>query len=114
MIINDVMLDFHMYDEDKADIRERYFEELKKMENVIKEVPDGTAKERNKYLCDRIKGFFDSVFGEGTGDAVCGADNDRLAHLDAYEQLVSEQVRQQERYAEIMNRLKGMLGAASK
>lgn len=110
MIINEVKLDFHLYDEDKADIRERYFEELKKMRNVNKEVPDGTAKERNKYLCDRIKNLFDSVFGAGTGATVCGEGNDLLVHLDAYDQLVSEQIRQQEKYKLIMEHLKSVKG----
>lgn len=110
MIINEVELDFSLYDEDKADIRERYFEALKKMGNAIKEVPDGAAKERNRYLCDRIKGFFDHVFGEGTGVAVCGKGNDLLAHLDAYDQLVSEQIRQQEKYKLIMEHLKSVKG----
>ena len=96
MIINGVDLDFRMYDEDKADIRERYFEELKKMRNVNKEVPDGTAKERNKYLCDRIKGFFDHVFGEGAGAAVCGEGSDLLEHMRAYDAIVTEQISQQE------------------
>lgn len=110
MIINGVDLDFRMYDEDKADIRERYFEELKKMRNVSKEAPDGTTKELNKYLCDQIKGLFDSVFGEGTGLAVCGADNDLLEHIDAYDQLVSEQIRQQEEYKMVMDHLKSVKG----
>lgn len=110
MIINGVELDFHLYDEDKADIKERYFEELKKMGNVIKEVPDGTAKERNKYLCDRIKRFFDHVFGEGTGAAVCGGGNDLLEHMCAYDAIVTEQIIQQEKYKLIMDHLKSVKG----
>lgn len=110
MIINGVGLDFRMYDEDKADIRERYFEELKKMRNVNKEVPDGTAKERNKYLCDRIKGFFDHVFGEGAGAAVCGEGNDLLEHMRAYDAIVTEQISQQEEYKMIMYHLKSVKG----
>ena len=110
MIINGVDLDFRMYDEDKADIRERYFEELKKMRNVNKEVPDGTAKERNKYLCDRIKGFFDHVFGEGAGAAVCGEGNDLLEHMRAYDAIVTEQITQQEKYKLIMEHLKSVKG----
>lgn len=110
MIINGVDLDFSLYDEDKADIRERYFEELKKMRNVSKEAPDGTAKERNKYLCDRIKGFFDRVFGEGTGTAVCGEGNDLLKHLRAYDGIVIEQISQQEEYKMVMDHLKSVKG----
>lgn len=110
MIINGVELDFRLYDEDKADIRERYFEELKKMRNVSREIPDGTTKERNKYMCDRIKGFFDCVFGEGTGITVCGAGNDLLEHLSAYDGIVTEQTRQQEECKRIMDHLKSFKG----
>ena len=97
MIIHGVELDFHLYDKDKVDVKERYFEALESMKDVKKEIPEGTEQEQSKYLCDRIKGLFDTVFGEGTGLAVCGADNDLLEHMDAYDQLVSEQNRQQER-----------------
>ena len=108
MIIHGVELDFHLYDKDKVDVKERYFEALESMKDVKKEIPEGTEQEQSKYLCDRIKGLFDTVFGEGTGLAVCGANNDLLEHMDAYDQLVSEQNRQQEKYAAIMKRLKGM------
>lgn len=106
MIIHGVELDFHLFDEDKADMKKRYFQALEKMKGVNGEIPEGTEQEKNKYLCDRIKCLFDTVFGEGTGIAVCGEDNDLLAHLDAYDQLVSEQIRQQDEYNRIMEHLK--------
>lgn len=108
MIIHGVELDFHLYNKDKADMKKRYFEALEGMKDVKKEMPEGTEQEQSKYLCDRIKGLFDFVFGEGTGLAVCGAENDLLEHMDAYDQLVSEQIRQQEKYTAIMKRMKGM------
>lgn len=114
MIIHGVELDFHLYDKDKVDVKERYFEALESMKDVKKEMPEGTEQEQSKYLCDRIKGLFDTVFGEGTGIAVCGTDNDLLAHLDAYDQLVSEQIRQQNQYAAIMKRMKDMRKAVKK
>lgn len=70
MQIRGVELDFRLYDEDKADVKNRYFEELKKMGEIKKEMPSGTEAEKNRYLCSRIKGMFDNVFGEGTGEAV--------------------------------------------
>lgn len=110
MIIHGAELDFHLYDEDKTDIKKRYFEELKKMRNVNRQVPDGTPKERNKYLCECIKRFFDRVFWEGTGSIVCGAGNDLLEHLDAYDQLVTEQIRQQDECKRIMEHLRSFQG----
>ena len=106
MIIHGVELDFHMLDEDKADMKKRYFGELNKMKGISTEIPGGTPRERNAFLCERIKGLFDSVFGEGTGVAVCGPGNDLLNHLDAYDQLVTEQIRQQDEYNRIMEHLK--------
>lgn len=106
MQIHGVELDFHLYDEDKADVKNRYFEELKKMGEIKKEMPSGTEAEKNRYLCSRIKGMFDNVFGEGTGEAVCGDGNDLLMHLDAYGQLVTEQIRQNEVYERVMDSLK--------
>lgn len=114
MIIHGVELDFHLYDGDKAGVKERYFDALEKMKGIKSEIPPGTEQEQNKYLCDRIKGIFDSVFGEGTGITVCGSDNDLLAHLEAYDQLVSEQIRQQNQYAAIMKKLKDVHKAVKK
>jgi hypothetical protein len=110
MIINGVELDFRLYDEDKADIKDRYFEELKKMKGIKDKMPEGSERERNKYLCDRIKGFFDRVFGEGTGAAACGEGNDLLEHLRVYDAIVTEQLRQQEEYKLIMDHLKSVKG----
>lgn len=62
MQIRGVELDFRLYDEDKADVKNRYFEELKKMGEIKKEMPSGTEAEKNRYLCSRIKGMFDNVF----------------------------------------------------
>lgn len=110
MIINGVELDFHLYDGDKHDVKERYFEELKKMKDIKSEIPAGSEQEQNKYLCDRIKGFFDHVFGEGAGAAVCGEGNDLLEHMRAYDAIVTEQISQQEEYKMIMYHLKSVKG----
>ena len=106
MQIHGVELDFHLYDEDKADVKKRYFEELKKMGEIKKEMPGSIEVEKNRFLCSRIKGMFDNVFGEGTGESVCGEGNDLLMHLDAYGQLVTEQIRQNEVYERVMDSLK--------
>ena len=43
---------------------------------------------------------------KSTGEAVCGDGNDLLMHLDAYGQLVTEQIRQNEVYERVMDSLK--------
>lgn len=108
MEINGVKLDFPMFNEDKADVRSRYFAELEKMKRIKENMPEGTPKEQNAFLCSAIKNLFDNVFGSGTGVRVCGEGNDLLLHMDAYDQLVSEQIKQQNKYKGIMNRMKNM------
>lgn len=106
MIIHGVELPFRLYDADMSDMKKRYFDELEKMKTVKADMPAGTEQEKNKYLCDRIKGLFDAVFGEKTGIAVCGPENDLLNHLDAYDQLVNEQIGQEKRYRDIIKRMR--------
>ena len=105
MIINGVELEFNLYDLENPELKERYGAELEKMKHVAEELPEGTELEQNRFLCGRVKQMFDSVFGEGTGNRVCGKGNDLLACMTVYEQLVSEQIRQDNQYNEIMGRL---------
>lgn len=107
MVINGICLDFALYDADK-DTKKKYFQELEKMKHISEHMPNGNERDKNNYLCDSIKKMFDGVFGEGAGVEVCGEENDLLLHMDAYEQLVNEQIRQQEQYSGIMERLKAM------
>lgn len=108
MIIHGVELDFRLYDPSKSEMKQRYFDHLTRMKNIKDDMPDGTEEEKNKYLCDRIKALFDNVFGEGIGNAVCGNGEDLLEHLDAYDQLINEQIRQQNLYSSIMSRMKNI------
>lgn len=105
MIINGVDLEFNLYDLENSELRERYGAELEKMKHIAEELPEGTELEQNRFLCGRVKQMFDSVFGEGTGDRVCGKGNDLLACMTVYEQLVTEQIRQDNQYNEIIGRL---------
>ena len=102
MIINGVELEFNLYDLENPELKERYRAELEKMKHVAEELPEGTELEQNRFLCGRVKQMFDVVFGEGTGDCVCGKGNDLLTCMAVYEQLI----RQDNQYNEIMGRLK--------
>lgn len=109
MKINGVELDFTLYDSANAEMKQRYFEELNKMRAVSQEIPkEATEKEQTEYLCSRVKRMFDSVFGEGTGERVCGTTSNLLVCMDAYDQLVSEQIRQNKEYESIMNHIREM------
>lgn len=105
MIINGVELEFNLYDLENPELKERYGAELEKMKHIAEELPEGTELEQNRFLCGRVKQMFDSVFGEGTGNRVCGKGNDLLACMTVYEQLVTEQIRQDKQYNEIMGKL---------
>lgn len=105
MIINGVELEFNLYDPENPELKERYGAELEKMKHIAEELPEGTELEQNKFLCGRVKQMFDVVFGAGTGDCVCGKGNDLLTCMTVYEQLITEQIRQDNQYNEIMGRL---------
>lgn len=114
MKINGVELDFALYDSANAEMRQRYFEELNKMRTISQEIPkEATEKEQTEYLCSRVKRMFDSVFGEGTGEKVCGTTSNLLVCMNAYDQLVSEQIRQNKEYESIMNHIREMTGQVS-
>lgn len=108
MQINGIELCFCLYDGDQEERKKRYFDELKQMQNVADEIPAGTEREKNRYLCDRIKRVFDNVFGEGTGVAVCGEGNDLLNHLEAFDQLVEEQVSQNTRFKNSLSKMRAL------
>ena len=108
MRINGVELDFRLYDEEQAERKKRYFEELKRMQNVKAEMHASTEREKNQYLCDRIKTVFDNVFGEGTGVDVCGEGNDLLEHLEAFNQLVEEQASQDARFKNSLSKMRAL------
>ncbi len=108
MLINGIELDFRLYDGDQEDRKKRYYDELNQMQNITDEFPADTEQERNKYLCDRIKRVFDNVFGEGTGAAVCGEGNDLLNHLEAFDQLVEEQVSQNTRFKNSLSKMRAL------
>lgn len=110
MKINGVELNFSLYDSANSEMKQRYFEELRNMETIRQEIPEGTEGQQIDYLCGRIKVIFDNVFGQGTGAKVCGEGNNLLTCMGAYEQLVSEQIRQNEEYESIMNRIKERTG----
>lgn len=106
MIINGVELKFALYNADEEETKKKYFDELNQMQTILASLPDGTEQEKNAYLCGKIKKFFDNIFGEGTGEKVCGKENDLLAHVDAYDQIVSEQLRQNDKFKRIMAHMK--------
>lgn len=107
MIINGVELSFNLYDVDSVEMQRRYYAELDDMRNIAQEQDKiQGAGEQARFLCHKIKKLFDNVFGTGTGAAVCGEKDDLMVCMDAYEKLISEQMRQNKQYQAILNRIK--------
>nr|WP_317379761.1 DUF6673 family protein [uncultured Faecalimonas sp.] len=102
MKINNVILDFDLYDADNVELRKKYFEKLDEMKTVAEDIPYGTETEKHRYLCGRVKTIFDEVFGEGTGVKVCGMKDNLLVCMKAFDELVSEQARQDREYRKVM------------
>ena len=107
MLIHGVELNFDLYDSRNIKLRKRYFQELKKIQGIAKAMPkNADEKTQTEYLCGRIKKMFDKVFSPGTGDAVCGEGNNLLRCMQAYEQLVSDQIRQNKEYNAVMEKIR--------
>lgn len=109
MKINGVELNFELYDSNNIKLRKRYFKELGKLRGISKSMPKG-ADERTQieYFCGKIKKMFDKVFYTGAGDEVCGEGNNLLKCMNAYEQLVSDQIRQNNEYNAIIEKIRNI------
>lgn len=109
MFIYGVELNFDLYDSRNIKLRKRYFQELKKIQGIAKAMPkNADEKTQTEYLCGRIKKMFDKIFSPGTGDAVCGEGNNLLRCMQAYEQLVSDQIRQNKEYNAVMEKIRSI------
>lgn len=90
--INGVKLELNLFDVDMNESYETAYEDVgKELENANKE---SSASEKLRIMCGAIKGCFDTIFGIGVGDEVCGNNLDLMKCIDAYEALTDEGIRQ--------------------
>lgn len=108
MQINGVELKFDIYDSDQTDRVKCYYDGLEQISHIKENSPKGSEQEKNNYLCGTIKQFFDDVFGEGTGEKVCGSGNNLLKHIAAFNLLVGEQIRQNEAFDKEMDKIEAL------
>ena len=80
---NGAKYEFDIRDADDAGKYEEAIENMKNDEAKLPKV--GKSSEIIKAHCAMIKSFFDTVFEDGAGDAVCGSKNNISACYDAYE-----------------------------
>ncbi|MBS6195486.1 MAG: hypothetical protein KH828_07900 [Clostridiales bacterium] len=103
MKINSVELELNYMEEHT---NKRTIKAIKKVREEAGKA-DQTKKldEKIAIMCGAIKDTFDSVFGQGTGVSVCGAENDLQKHADAYAELMEEIDRQGKRLNETTARI---------
>ncbi len=78
------------FDARDADEVERMEAAVDKMAEEEREIPkDGRASDMYRAQCDMLKRFFDRVFGDGAGIALCSEKNNIAVHYDAYERFLA-------------------------
>ena len=90
--MNGKEFEFDLFDMETAQKYESAFEKVMETLNGIGEGEKFSTS--IKKQCDAIRACVDDVFGEGTGTQVCGEKYNLITHLDAFEALVDEAVRQ--------------------
>lgn len=109
MKINNVELEFDLAD---VDVYEKYMEEATRMDEVInkqmtqEEIRADYKKAANlmREKCGAIKSFFNAMFGEGTGNRVCGENTNVDKCFDAYNVLVKDVQDQGDKLNKKLNR----------
>lgn len=108
MKINNVELEFDLAD---VDVYEKYMEEATKMDEVLnkklsqEEIRADYKKAANlmREKCDAIKNFFNVMFGDGTGNRVCGENTNVDKCFDAYDILVKDVQNQADKFNKKLN-----------
>lgn len=112
MYINGIELQFDFYDSDQKKKRDAYMEALKAVNEIsLNPIPEGVSPVDRE--CEVIKSVFDRVFGEGTGDEVCGYGHNHLVCLETLNDLVENVNDQHRRYKSIKQKI-GSMGAGKR
>lgn len=92
LVMNEKEFEFDLFDMETARKYEDAFEKVVKTLNEIGEEEKFSTS--IKKQCEAVRTCIDDVFGEGTGIQVCGEKYNLNTHLDAFEALVDEAVKQ--------------------
>ncbi len=77
------------FDARDADYAEKFEKALENMTETEKTLPkEGRLSVIYRAHCDTIKRFFDDIFGEGAGVAICTERSNVTVHYDAYDELL--------------------------
>lgn len=110
--INGVILPFDATD---ADTLDKYLKAVDRCAEDSRHIEDpGEDREkvvqRYRDMCRIIKNVFDDIFGVGTGEKVCGANDSLRQCCQAYKSLSEEYNRQQKEQARENQELNRILG----
>lgn len=111
MQINGVELKFNYHEENT---NRKMNEALKSMASDAEAASGLPEPEHIRILCSSIKNAFDYIFGSGTGEKVCGKENDMDICTDAITELAEERNRQEDLLREKSTRLAKALNGNAK
>lgn len=109
MQINGVELKFNFLEED---VNRRTVQAFKSVSADAETASGKDMPEQIGSICSSVKNAFDYIFGKGTGEKVCGKENDISVCADAFSELVEEKNRQDESLRAKTERLNRALGNA--
>ena len=79
----------YSFDARDADDAEKFEKALENMAETEKTLPkEGRLSTIYRAHCETIKQFFDDIFGEGAGIAICTEKSNVTVHYDAYDELL--------------------------
>jgi len=80
----------YYFDAEDVECMERYADAAEKMAERADKLTDmngGSPRDRLKvqrFYCESVRGFFDDIFGEGAGKALCGEKMNSRTDSEAY------------------------------
>ena len=103
MKVNGMEVEFNIFD---ADVMEKVTKSVEKVQEELTSVGnvEGEANQI-RSMCQSIKVFIDETIEPGKGVEFCGEANDLLKHIDVYEAVIGEIVRQRKALEERTKKL---------
>ena len=79
------------FDATDADTLQKYLDAMQIVSEKANRLDkDAPQPKQYQYLCETVKPCFDDIFGAGTGEKICGANNSLRACTNALRELVEE------------------------
>lgn len=92
LVMNGHKFEFDLFELETTKKYEKAFDDV--IEKMKKTEEEKVLSESIVTQCDAIRECIDAIFGAGTGVKVCGENYNLTKHMDAFEALVDEAIRQ--------------------